>query len=866
MPCFPADSPAARSSRFRLPNDLLVILCEDRRAPVISAQVWFRTGSMHEGDRLGSGISHFLEHMLFKGTATRGVGDLAREVEAAGGSVNAYTGWDRTVYYVDGPSDGGCSASGAGVEKALDVLLDAARHSTLPEEEFAKEREVILREMAMYRDSPDSQASELLFATAYAVHPSRHPVIGHEDLFRALTREDLIAWYRARYAPNHALLIVAGDFDPARVRTRVEELAGGWARRPLASEHLPDEPAQIAPREVEEESRTAAEQTRLHVAWQAFDFRHADAPALEALAMIAGHGRSSRLYQTLREKKALVHSVDAWTHLPAWTGLLGASALVEHAKVNAAREAILMEMERFAHRPVTRAELSRALKQAMSGHLGARKTMHGIAAELARGELVAGDLAFFDQYLERLREVAPSDLQRVAGDVLRGNRLTRTAVHPKGSLRRAGAAPVSRVETQTRREDLSNGLTLLMREDRRLPFVNLRLVMKSGLLFEDGHINGVSNLVARLLLKGTKRRSAERIAREIESVGGTISTYSGSNSLGLCLEVLKPDLPLALEVLADLVENPAFAPTSIEREREAQLADLRREREQPMRVALQNARTRLFGAHPYGLPPMGTEKSIAALSREDLLAFWRRLAVPSNMALAVFGDLQPAEVRRLVRARFGALPRGVPPSAITAKPPFGRANRVEEACDKEQAVVVAAFPGLDLSSPDRPTLELLTAALSGMGSRLFVRLRDELALCYYVGVADMLGLERGFLWFYIGTDPAKAADAEREMLAEVARLRREGVEGEEITRARAGLLGEHHLSRQDPGGYALSSALDELYGLGHDYADRLDAALKNIAPDQVRALADRLFSVPPVVSVVRPLAQAAPPPASNGAR
>ena len=853
------DRPVARATRFTLPNGLVVILCEDRRVPVMSAQVWFHTGSMHEDRWLGSGLSHFLEHMLFKGTAKRGVGDIAREIEACGGGVNAYTSWDRTVYHVDGPSDGGRPGTDSGTDKALEVLLDAAINSTLPQEEFVKERDVILRELAMYRDSPDSQASELLFARAYAVHPSRHPVIGYEEVFKSLTRDDALAYYRARYAPNNALLVVAGDLDSARVRARVEELAGGWARRPLPSEHLPDEPSQISPREAEEESRTASEQTRLHVAWQAFDFRHPDAPALEILAMIAGHGRSSRLYQALREKKRLVHSVDVWPFLPAWTGLLGSSALVEREKADAARDAILREMERFARQQVTCLELSKALKQVLSGHLGSRKTVHGVATELARSEIVAGDLSFFDRYLERLRKVTPVEIRRVAAAVLRPERFTCVAVHPKGTLHRAVSVSAARAESVTRREALPNGLVLLSREDRRLPFVDLRLVMKSGLLFEDGHNNGVSGLVSRLLLKGTKRRSAERIAREIESVGGVISTYSGGNSMGLCIEVMKPDLVLAIDLLADVARNAAFASPNIEREREIQLADIRREREKPMHIAFQNARSRLFGAHPYHFPPMGTEQTVAALSREDLLAFWKRVATPSNMTLAVFGDANPVEVRRLVRKHFGTMSRGAVPSSITAEPAFGRPDRVEEEHDKEQAVVVAAFPGIDLRSPDRPALELMIATLSGMGSRLFVRLRDELALCYYVGAADMLGLERGFVWFYIGTDPAKAADAEREMLAEVARLRREGVDAEELDRARAGLLGEKKLGRQDSGEHALSSALDELYGLGYDHADQLDAAMEKITPDDIRAVADKYLSAPPVISVVRPKAVSPPP-------
>lgn len=847
-----AERLADRAQRCALSNGLTVILCEDRRVPVMSAQLWFRVGSMHEDGRLGSGISHFLEHMLFKGTTKRGVGEIAREVEARGGNINAYTGWDRTVYYVDGLADGGQSGGDAGVTVALEVLLDAAMRSTLPAEEFAKEREVILREIAMYRDKPDSQAAEMLFSAAYAAHPSRHPVIGYEEVFAALTHEDLRDWYRARYAPNNAVLVAAGDFDAARVRALIEELAGAWPRRSVAAENLLDEPPQVAPREAEGESRTGAEQTRLHLAWQAFDFRHADAPALEVLAMIAGLGRSARLYQVLRERKRLVHSVEAWTLLPSWRGLFGASALVERGKAAAAREAILREMERFTRTLVTRAEISRAIKQAVSAQLGARKTMHGVATDLARGELVAGDLAFFDRYLERVRKVTPDDLRRVARQVLRDDRLTRVTLHPKGALRRLRVASGARAACAIRREKLANGITLLLGEDRRLPFVELRLVMRSGLLFEDARLNGVSSLVSRLLLKGTKRRSAEQVSREIESVGGAISTYSGGNSLGVCVETLAADLPLAFDVLADVVKAPAFAAAAIEREREAQLADIRREREQPLRIAVQNARRRLFGEHPYRLPPLGTEKTVAALSREDLLTFWRRLAAPANMTLAVFGEVRAAEVRRLARRHFGALAPGTPPAPPSISPRFQLGERIEERHDKEQAVIVVAYPGIDLHSPDRPALELLIAAISGMGSRLFVRLRDELALCYYVGVADMLGLQRGAVWFYLGAAPERAAEAERAMLAEIDRLQQDGVTREEMDRARAGLLGERRLSRQDPGEHALAAALDELYGLGYDHADRIEETMRALAPEDLRAVAQKYFSAAPVIAIVRP--------------
>ncbi len=321
-----AAPPAVKTT---LPNGLTLITREDHSAPVVSVQFFVKTGSIYEGAQLGAGLSHILEHMLFKGTEKRGVADIARQVEAHGGYINAYTTWDRTVYHIDIPSDGGKPGTDTGTQIALDILADAIMNSTLPPQEYDREQQVILRELAMNRDNPDRQASELFFSTVYAVHPSRHPVIGYEDVYRALKREDVMAYYKERYIPNNLIVAVVGDIQTEKVRARVEELMGKWPRKPLPSFYIPDEPIQISQRVAIEESRTASEHSRINLGYQTCDFRHPDAAPLEILAMIAGHGNSSRLYQDLREKQQLVYEVDAWSHTPSWRGVLGGSAGAE---------------------------------------------------------------------------------------------------------------------------------------------------------------------------------------------------------------------------------------------------------------------------------------------------------------------------------------------------------------------------------------------------------------------------------------------------------------------------------------------------------------------------------------------------------
>ena len=200
--------------RIVLPNGLTLILKADRSAALASVQVWVKTGSTHEGENLGAGLSHYLEHMLFKGTERRIGREISSTVQAHGGYINAYTTFDRTVYYIDLPSEH------TGV--AIDLLADAVLHSTLPADECVKEKDVILREIAMTKDDPDNRIWDALFSTAFREHPYRQPIIGHQDVFAAVTREDLLRYYRARYVPNNLVVVIVGDIDLAATRAAVE--------------------------------------------------------------------------------------------------------------------------------------------------------------------------------------------------------------------------------------------------------------------------------------------------------------------------------------------------------------------------------------------------------------------------------------------------------------------------------------------------------------------------------------------------------------------------------------------------------------------------------------------------------------------
>src|SRR2546428_4055017 len=279
--------PASTAQKWVLRDGLTLVVQEERSAPVASVQAWCGTGSIYEDEKLGAGLSHVLEHMLFKGTKTQSSNAIAQKIQDVGGYINAYASFDRTVFWIDVPK--------AGVSTALAVLADAMMNSALPPDEYLKEQEVIRREFAMGLDDPDRQAGQLLFATAYQRHPYRLPVIGQMEIYNQLTQEQVMQYYKSRYVPNNLTFIVVGDVDGEKVHQQLADFFKSYPEKSLKPVFVPEEPPQLGRREVHNEFAT--ELSRLSLAWHIPEITHPDVPALDLLSTILGEGRSSRLYR-----------------------------------------------------------------------------------------------------------------------------------------------------------------------------------------------------------------------------------------------------------------------------------------------------------------------------------------------------------------------------------------------------------------------------------------------------------------------------------------------------------------------------------------------------------------------------------------
>jgi zinc protease len=801
-----------------LENGLEVLAAPDRSNPVVALQLWVKAGSVNEDPFLGSGLSHFLEHMAFKGPAGELKGAIPREVERLGGTVNAYTSFDRTVYHVTVPSPRW--------RETLPLLKDLVFEMDFLPGEVESEREVIIKEINMGRDDPDRRLQHLLWRTAYRVHPYRFPVIGHRELFRRVSREELLEYYRKWYVPNNMILIGAGDLAGDEFLAVAQEVFAEISPGPYPVARLPQEPAQVGPREAEESMDVA--QTRIAFAFHIPSLHSPDLYPLDVLALLAGEGRTSALYQTLREERELVYSIGAYAYTPLFPGLFIIQARAESEKVAAVREAVWEVLDGFKTGEVKAEELAKARARVTARYLESLTTAEGRAGGLGDNLRTVGSADFDRVYLSGIAAVTAEDIRRVAQHYLTRENLTVASIIPAVTAEPGFFEPAAG-EERVEKTILDNGLTVLVGPDRALPLVSIRMVFSGGVLSEESSKSGISQLTARMLLKGTRKRSALEIVREIEDYGGSISTYSSRNSLGLSLDVLSSRTVSALEVLSDVVRQADFPPAELEKERGSLLAAIAAEEDDPRSVAGRKLRELLFGEHPYRFSTLGTAEAVASLTREEIAGFRDRTLTAANGVLAVFGDVDPEELIPVIRDLFESLPAGekLQLAGRSPAPPSGRREEISLKEEITQSVILQGFGGVAVDDPDRYALEFLSSVFSGLSAPLFARVRIEGGLAYYVGAYPILGLDPGGFVFYAGTVPGKEAPVLSAFRAEIERARQGEFFPEELERVRNSLLGEFSFGRQTSGQRALVAALDELYGLGYDnwqnYRERIGA-------------------------------------------
>jgi len=854
-----AQAPVKRT----LPNGLTVLVQENRAAPVVAVRVYVKTGSITEGQYLGTGISHLFEHVLGEGTKTRTKEQVNDEVQAIGGQSNAYTSNDVTAYHI--------TTASSYFERALNSLADSMQNATFPDAEVKTQQGVIHNEMNMGEDDPNRVLWKLFYETAFRVHPVRYPVIGYRQSFDRLTRDDIISYYNSHYTPENTVLSIAGDVRADDVFAATEKAFGAWERRSAAPSAIPDEPRQVSPRRavVNKENIQLASMMK---GWHTISLQHPDLYALDVLAQILGGGESSRLVRVLRERNSLVSSISAFSHTPDYNaGVFGISATYSPKNTAKVEAAIWQQIDHIKKHGVTFAELKRAQKQMETSYIFGQDDVADQAERIASDFMSTGDPTFSQRYVARVQAVTPAQVQAMANKYLLWDSTTTAIVQP-------GRGPAStNTKGSARKPDkpaqlikLPNGMRLIIRENHSTPTVAITIAGLGGVRLEHRDKGGLANLTAQMLTRGSKKRSGEAMAQIIDEMGGSLDAYSGYNSWGINSQWLSRDWLRGLSLVHEAVLQPTFPADELTRLK-SQIADgIRARDDDPETTATLLLRRMYYRGHPYSRSTLGELNTIGKLTPADLKAYWAKLLRPNWTVMTVYGDVDAAEVRRQVEYLFGKfknnelLPATPTPPAPLPKYDFRERNKPGLA----QTVMYFGFPGITVQNEDRYALDVLDGALSGIyypGGRLHARLRDN-QLVYGVHAFSQPGIDTGMFVVYAATTRENQPKVQSIIEEELKKARETNISAEELARAKGMAITAQAVERQSNLSQAQQASSDELLGLGFRESSYYESRINAITVEDVRRVAEKylrpdnsaLAIVGPPVAVAAPAAKAAP--------
>ena len=713
--------------KVTLDNGLTVILKEDHSASVAAIQVWVMTGSAHETAE-EAGITHLIEHMIFKGTPSRKMGEIAKTIEASGGKINAYTSFDRTVYYVEIP--------GSHFDTGLDVLLDAVQHALFDQAELAKEKEVVLEEYRRSLDIPENELGKAVMALSYKKHYYGRPIIGYEETIRSIDRQAILKYLDKWYAPENMVLVAVGDFDSDSALQKVRSLVKDFPRKPVSLFKSPAEPPQTALRKIVRKDRV--KQVYMNLLWHIPSINQKEIYPLDLLEIILGQGKSSRLYNRMKMESNLVYNVDAATYALKDPGLFSIDATLGPDKLQEALKVIGGEVARVVKEPVSASELAKAKTIAEAGFVFDLEDMSGQASTLGFFQTMTGDMANADNYLERLRQVTAEDILRVARSCLGPENLTVGITIPSnaefqmddqdiaGLFRVTPDEPVKTAlsnekETNGEMVVLANGMRVIIQEDHRLPEVSFSGVFLGGTRLETKGKWGISNFTAKMLTRGTKKRSASEIAATVESWAGSLSGFSGRNSLGVSGKFLSQDTYGGLEIMADIILNPNFPEAEVGKVREDILAGIKAKEDRPMSQLFDLFYETLYRSYPYGHPYSGTMETIRSITRNDLENWYGQIRMPSNFVLAIVGDVKKEQVIPSLEALFGTFTAsGQTLPSVESEPPLTKAREAHLKRPGAQTHMVVGYLGVGLRSGTMRPWHWSRPLFQGRGEASFI--------------------------------------------------------------------------------------------------------------------------------------------------
>jgi zinc protease len=840
---------------FNLPNGQKVIIKEVHTNPIVTIDTWIRTGSVNE-DESNNGVSHFLEHLLFKGTDKHPTGEIDEILESKGAIFNAGTSKDYTHFYVTIASEF--------VDLATNLHADMLLNANIPSEELEKERNVVLEEIRRAEDSPQRQVYYGLNDLLYQQHPYKYDTLGTEEIIKSISREKIFDYYHKWYVPQNMTTVVVGDVDTEKILKLIKDNFGvKQAVRMELPSYNQEPPLTEVVKKIQKDDY---KQAYMEIGFRAPSIQNVEETyALDVASMVLGQGASSRLYKRLKQDQNLVNSLYASNFTMRDDGIFVFDFDLQPENVEKVKEIVLEEINSIKKDSITHNELERSKNIVARDFIYSNESVSNIATSIGYNVTI-GELDNYLNYVENIEAITRDDVKEAVNKYLDTNAMAISILMPEDYQAETktdkkndiitNQPPQKSDDTSGQSKEvnkyvLPNGLSLLMKSNEANDVVSMDVYVKGGKLLQK--TPGLTNVLTNLLTKGTESRTAEDIAREMEDLGIDLSADLGDDYISIGFRSTKNDFTEAYMVLADILRNSIFDPEELSKAEVSIKNSIQATEDSPLSYSFEKMYLNAYTGHPYGDVGPKVIGALDDITRDRLLSYYEEYFVPQNMVISVVGNIDPQVVKRYVEQTWSLEKTNEAIKETVKVQPLKHNKIIKVPKDTEAAWISLAWLAPNIKDEDYPAIKLMDALLgSGLSSRLARNLREEKGMAYNVGTFYPSRQDKSLFVMYIGTKPTNLNDVIAGFQEEINRLKTETISVEELQNIKQKLIGQFALAHETNSKQAFYLGWYEAVSMGYEYDKKYPEAIEKVTAEQIQEAANRIFSKPFVLSIVAP--------------
>lgn len=830
---------------IRLPNGLQVVLVKDPSASLVSVQTYVRAGSIDEGALLGSGLSHYLEHLLAGGTTKKRTEDQYKELLATlGGAYNAYTTLDHTSYYIN--------TTPPYTTTAISILYEWMFQSAFSEREFLRERDVIIKEIEKNKAHIQRKFYHLAQENFYKTHPLKYPVIGYLEEFKAVKKEELYAYYKSHYSPNNMILVVGGRFNESEILDSINGTFGKEEERPAPIPLIYPEPTPFSTRTVLAEDASAV--TYLSLRFSTIDLNNPDLYALDLTETLLSNGEESPLYKTLVEKTKLAYSISCSSYTPIQsTGYFDITAEIDYKNKDAVIQEITAILSDFKKGKISQDQLNRAKKQKLAEEILSIQTIEDKTSRMGQSMLYGYNTTFYDHYISQFKAVTKDDVKTAVQTYLDPTKMVITILKPKETAETK--SPTTNIPKQQSPDliTLNNGIRVLFLNDPQSLKTYAQVMVLGGTRAEKKSNNGIGALLSDMIGKETPKLSKATIRSRIEDQGASMSGQLGKNTFYYQLSCLSEDFNALFPLFTETFTEASFSTEELQESRRRLLKQIDQREDDWQSQANYYFNRAFFQKHPYSLSAIGEKESVKKLNANDISDFYRNLITPKEMIITVVGNFDRKKTLEEIKKRFEpiAAAESKLPALIPA-PKHTETNRVSIKPKQDIAALLIGFQGLRFKDTEESIkLDLVDAVLSGMsypGGRLHNLLREK-GLVYMVHAHNRNGIDAGYFLITALTSKDKLKEVETLINGQIEDIQNNPITQKEFDLAIAQMK-YYYLDRlSSDENLAVIASTDLLYGNSHDLYTKIESMINTLTLKDVQETAKKYLKTPQIVVI-----------------